>query len=203
MNKIALIVVDAWENPTEEELYQAQINERGAFYQSLNDSFNDFLSSVVHYESLKDNIDVYHSPDMFYRLPDMSCNSKVRKISKKFYKYNTKFKIINNITDIPADYDYYLFCGYTYHNCIFRKIIFLSTLVNLSKIGIVFNLTMTEQEIDIDEMTFDLLDKFECVKENAFSSGYNVDHLNIESFNGISNWYWTHNGYRLIDVTCL
>ena len=196
MNKIALIVVDAWENLTEEELYLAQINERGAFYQSLNESFNDFLSSVVHYESLKDDIDVYHSPDKF-------SNNKVRKISKKFYKYNTKFKIINSITDIPTDYDYYLFCGYTYHSCIFRKIIFLSTLVNLSKIGIVFNLTMTEQEINVDKMTFDLSDRFESAKENAFSSGYNVDHLNIESFNGISNWYWTHNGYRLIDVTCL
>jgi len=155
--KTALIIVDAWDKPCKTDI------ERFSFFKEEIDSFSQFLSYVVSYEKEKECVDVYHSANGY-------------KITKSLRK--NKCKELICVTEVPLTYDRYLFCGFHYNQCILRKMNSLSSLVNVSKIGVVLNLTMIAPEVDL-------------------SDPQNNDYFNDYFY---KTYYWTRLGYKQISV---
>ena len=186
MTKIALVVVDAWDTTNQDNIDD---------YFLLEDEYNSFikyLSFVTHYESLKKDVDIYH------------CHGSENRISNIFYEDNTNFVLLKKIIDIPLHYDYYLFCGFHYQMCVFKNIIMLSKYIDISRMGIVFNLTSTVPEIHAENLTFDYENVSDYV-EHALDQydGYDFINYDKHTFYNIKKYYWTRSGYRMIEVACV
>lgn len=144
MEKIALILSDTWAviDDFSKEFY---------LYEEEQNSFINYLSTVTHLESLKENIDVFHSIG-----PRMSPYECDKHIHHAFNKFNTSYKIIDSITEISTIYDHYLFCGFHYDSCVFEKILKLVSCgtATQDQIGIIANLTLQRPELFSCELVF-------------------------------------------------
>lgn len=166
MNKIALIISDAWQH-----LDESNVQDFPLFYEEYN-SFINYLSIICHYESLKPDIDIIHCVG-----PRDGINSDMT-LHKAFRQCDYNYEILTDIVNISTSYDYYLFCGFHIEYCITNKILDLTefTSVESYKVGIVLNLSNFSPE------------------STANSIGF---------LPGISHYYWTRNGYRMIDIRCV
>ena len=129
MNKIALIISDAWQH-----LDESNVQDFPLFYEEYN-SFINYLSIICHYESFKTEVDIIHSVG-----PRPNDDITLHKAFKQCdYNYET----LTNIKNISTSYDYYLFCGFHTEHCIINKIMDLTkfTSVEPYKMGIVLNLS--------------------------------------------------------------
>lgn len=151
--KTALIVVDAWDDYWEWDFDVTPFirNETGAFGQ--------FINYVCNIERNK-AVDIYHDGDGYTLMPEIDRSKDIT---------------LDRIEDIPKIYDRYLFCGFHYGNCIHRRLDRLSTLMDTSKMGAVFNLSMIVPDFDLDRIRNNML------KYNTY--------------------YWTHSGYLPVNVS--
>lgn len=128
--KIALIVVDAWENYWEWDL------KSYPFIPEETKTFGKFINYVCNFERNK-GVDVFHDGNGYALMPEID---------------RTKDITLTKIEDIPLNYSKYFFCGFHYGNCIHRRLDRLSNLIDRSDLGVVFNLSMILHNYDYNRV---------------------------------------------------
>jgi len=133
-------------------------------------SFINYLSVICYYESLKPDIDIIHCVG-----PKPKGKMNDMTLHEAFKQCDYNYEVLTNIVNISTSYDYYLFCGFHIEQCIKKKIFNLVdfTSIETHKIGIVLNLSNFSPECTANSISF---------------------------LPDLSHYYWTRNGYRMVDI---